>query len=258
MLKKLMKYEFKSTLRYLLPLYTTFLIITCISKILLCLTSYEARLSFIPVLLNMIFYILFIGFIVSTFFSQIIRYYGSMVTDEAYITFSLPVDVKRLTGAKLITAVVNNCISIFLGILGMVIMFFTLDEAQNKIRAMKVQIQYMADSLNINIVLLVCIVVVMMVITFATYNLFIYTAIAIGQSFQGNKLVGTFFAGMVMYMSMMIVLIPVFLIINGLYSKRGTGSVTSFIMVCIGLLIGFNILFFKIIDYLFTNKLNLD
>ena len=114
MLRKLTKHEFKATARYMLPLYLVLLVLTVLNRIMLNLDIYNGILSFVSNTM-MVFYIVSIVTVaIVTLIIMIGRFYKNLVTDEGYLTFTLPVKVTEIVNSKIIIAVLWTIISAIL------------------------------------------------------------------------------------------------------------------------------------------------
>ena len=101
MLGKLIKYEFKATTRIFLPLFTAVLAMAIITRLTFSL-QWEA-----PRILSMVLSILLIvAAFVITLILTIQRFYKNFLTNEGYLTLTLPVSTGRLIAGKLIVAMV--------------------------------------------------------------------------------------------------------------------------------------------------------
>ena len=114
MLNKLLKHEYKATSRYMIPLYLILLITTILSKITLSLNVYYGVLSFIKNFLIVIYFFSLIIVGILTFVVLIERFYKNMVTNEGYLTFTLPAKTSQILNSKLIAAITWSLVSILL------------------------------------------------------------------------------------------------------------------------------------------------
>ncbi len=106
MLKKLLKYEFKATARYFLPLIAALLVVAVLNRICLSFNqgSIEA-LKFVPTFVAAFLYIaIIIAIFVLALIITIKRFYNSLLTDEGYLMMTLPASVDSHIWSKTITA----------------------------------------------------------------------------------------------------------------------------------------------------------
>ena len=107
MLKKLLKYEFAATARYILPLIVLLFVMSAAAG--LCIRGLGAeRTGRVAVAVSAIFVVLFflavIALAVVTLVVIVYRFYRSMLSQEGYLTHSLPVSIHGLLCSKLIAA----------------------------------------------------------------------------------------------------------------------------------------------------------
>lgn len=103
MLGKLLKYEFRSTARTLLPLYGAFLAVALLFGLVLdrLIENDIGALVF-----SLAYFGLFVAMIVLTILVIIQRFNRNLLKDEGYLMFTLPVDTHSLICSKLIASLV--------------------------------------------------------------------------------------------------------------------------------------------------------
>ena len=256
MMNKLIKYELKFTNRYLYPLCLTLLIFSLVSRIIVSISGkYKAIVSS---LIDMTYAIVIITFVVSTFLISIFIFYKSMATDEAYLTFALPLDIKKITFSKIISSVINNFISLICVIFSIIIRFASNDSLKKLKSEMLKSIYELSEMINVNIIFIILFIFLLYIITLFLYNIFLQTSIAIGQSFVKNKILYSFICGILIYMSTMILLITEIIVV-GLFIPEKSPSyyiiIPSVFMIS---MLAINVTLFKLMNYMFENKLNLE
>ncbi|MEN2777084.1 hypothetical protein [Acetivibrio clariflavus] len=257
MLKKLIKYNIKSTSRYMNMIFLALLIATIFTKALLSLNIYKGALAFIPQVITLTYQIIVVIMIVTTYIIQAVQYYISMATDEAYMTFTLPVKVNNLIISKLLTAVMWNFFSILLAIICNGIVLYS----KEKITAF---IDWARNSniYGMNLFIAVIILLGMIILALVMFNLFIFTAIGVGQAFAKNKLAGSFLAGIAMYVIMqfvtMFTFIPAILMIDMQTEDNFYLGSIMFITVCAIYELLVSIILYLISNHVFSKKLNLE
>ena len=119
MLGKLMKYEFRATAIYFLPIYAMLILVSGLRYAVSLITekfsgSYPVFSTFG---LSAAYFLLAFGLAVTTFVVIIIRFYKNLLGAEGYLMFTLPVSISQNILAKLIPAVVWFFGSLTLGML---------------------------------------------------------------------------------------------------------------------------------------------
>jgi hypothetical protein len=123
MLGKLMKYEFKATARIFLPMFAALLAMAAVTRLTLGL-----RLE-TPHIISMVLSImLMVSAFVLTLILTIQRFYKNFMTDEGYLTFTLPVSTGRLIWSKLIVAAIWTLVCTVAVFLALWIMAFSGNE----------------------------------------------------------------------------------------------------------------------------------
>ena len=144
MLGKVFKHEMKSTSRLFLPLMIGFIAITLLCKFTFE-TSYSAILGnnrlmeTITVIFFVLYFIYIIALFVMTSVFIVMHFYKTMVSDQGYLTNTLPVKMSTLINAKLLSAVLWEIIAGVLFILSIFIFFtghlnFKLTDLQQLLR----------------------------------------------------------------------------------------------------------------------------
>ncbi|MBR0119679.1 MAG: hypothetical protein IJM01_06090 [Eubacterium sp.] len=127
MLGKMIKHEFKATGRLILPLFLLVIVMTPVLALLNKLASHIGRKSLAGGLLSGIsmvsFVAMMIGACVAVFIYIMVRFYKTIATSEAYMTFCLPVNSHHVMLSKLIVATVWQVLTVAIAIGSLYIMF---------------------------------------------------------------------------------------------------------------------------------------
>lgn len=253
MLGKLLKYEFKSTGRLLLPIYLLMIVAALIAGLTLSPTGDTS--GTVSGILTLIYTGLVIASIVMTLVITIQRFSNNLLTDEGYLMFTLPVNTANLILSKLITAV---CWFIVGTLAGMISAFALSIRMVNYININIIQdiinsLQY----ITAHDVLLIIQVLVTFLLTYAIFILVIYTSLSVGQlPFAGKHRkgasLGAFFGIYIIYMIISTVFGTIF---DGMYYSLSEVTL-NFIFIGIELLVT-GIMFFA--TYFILDKhLNLE
>ena len=106
MLGKLMKYELKACGRIFVPLYVAILVVAAIIGVFSNTESFQVASILIFILMA-----LFIGLMVVTIVLIIQRFKKSLLEDEGYLMFTLPVSIKNLILSKYLTSLIYIILS---------------------------------------------------------------------------------------------------------------------------------------------------
>lgn len=189
MLGKLMKYEIKATARWFLPLYAAILLMAAINRLLFTdpLTMEGPGLSFREMMtgLSMFTYVILIfGVMIATFVVCIIRFYKSLLGDEGYLMFTLPVKTWQHILNKLLIAMLWSLLSVLVAVLSICIIVPMAELAE--IRKAFAEFGRVFGTGGYVIIPLLTVISLVLGI------LKIYLAIALGHLFNKHKLLASF------------------------------------------------------------------
>lgn len=122
MFGKLMKYELKSLLKGLLPLYGAILAVALINAVMASFGIGNSIDGLPQVTAIMLYFGLCVAVAVVTFLVIIQRFYKGLLGQEGYLMFTLPVPTWQLTLSKLLGAVITTILSGIVGILSILIL----------------------------------------------------------------------------------------------------------------------------------------
>lgn len=196
MLAKLIKYEFKSTMRIFLPLYGVLLGFTLIRKLLDIL---NVEFFFSDGILVTTYVLMTIGIIALTFIVGILRFYKNILGSEGYLMNTLPVKSWQLVFSKLFTSV-----SWFFGSM-LVLLSSVLIQLSSKgiLEDIWENGKLIWDSLLLEFGWqggLLLGELILMLLIYACYGfLMVYCAMAIGHLFNSNRVIYSFVAYIGLY-----------------------------------------------------------
>lgn len=131
MLRKVFKYDFNSIMKYWLPCALISLVVALTAGLLgFMLDTMGDKYQTLNVLLSTVMVLCIIAliiFAVSGLVFAIIRTNKSFFTDEAYLTFTLPVKKSSLINSKLINIALFSAMSTLLCIIDIIIVFLICD-----------------------------------------------------------------------------------------------------------------------------------
>ncbi|MBR1843233.1 MAG: hypothetical protein IJ788_08190 [Oscillospiraceae bacterium] len=126
MLGKLLKHEFRATGRLILPMYAVVLLVSLFAHF-----AFRMLDRGLPVFLGLLLYLIvaafFIGLIgafVYTFVVMIVRFKRNVLSDEGYLTMTLPVSIHSILWAKIIVSLVWSAATVLIAALSVVIAAF--------------------------------------------------------------------------------------------------------------------------------------
>ncbi len=291
MLARIMKYEFRSANRLLIPFFAFALISSLVSRFILFISEYmwEPIAIILSALASSYGLILLWCIPVLTFVFSIVRFYQSMVSNEAYLHFTLPVGIDALLISRLLTSTIYILISAIVAIIcGFIfvpeahLIFITPFNTSS--------FDFLGTSINQNISLAtlppdiiasgIGYVVFIIILSSIISLLYTYLAIALGGRLFKNRIVGSVVAYFVIGQIQNLLNVPLvatlstfltnnsYLIMNyieNLIERNPLDTLRNFLTMfwAYGLILGFVSLapiaiHYLITRYLFTKQLNLE
>lgn len=104
MLGKLMKYEIRSCGRIFFPFYIMVLVFSMIAALFINFDNYEHDFSMVYIIGMLVVFALFVSAIVLTILLIVQRFSKSLLEEEGYLMFTLPVSEKTLVLSKFLTS----------------------------------------------------------------------------------------------------------------------------------------------------------
>lgn len=192
MLTKLLKYDFKSLFKSLLPIYLIAVLVALLTRLFNMAADSISVLQYPSAIISGLTILLIIGIPFATFIFSIVKYYNNMVKDEGYLTHTLPVKKGSLVISKLITATSAIIISLLVSIS---ITFLAFDISSDLL-AMIGELIIKANDYDM---LLIPIITLTILVSYISNLLLIYASISLGQMHNGNKGVYSVVFGIVLY-----------------------------------------------------------
>lgn len=237
MLRKLLKYEFRATARLFLPLYLALIVFALINRFLnpfklLQPSPYFLDLqAIIGLLMILAYFALIIGIIAVTVLIMIQRFYKSLLGDEGYLMFTLPVLPWQHIVSKLIAAMVWTVASFSVTIGSIVIisgatkLWRLLMEVVNAFR------EYFGASLFF-------VLPAAALVSLVSGILMIYAAIALGHLFSRHKVLASFAMYCALHVvSQVITLIIIVLMASVFYQILGEVTEPTALAINLGIFI---------------------
>ena len=182
MVGKLLKHEFKATSKLMLVLFAALFGVT-----FLCLALEWFDFDSVPLqtasgLVTAGYVLLLISSYFISLAYMVVRFYRSMLGDEGYLTFTLPVTTTQLVISKLLTAVVWLVLTGCVMIGSLVLLSHDSDFLEQIFEA------FGRIFSNSGIVLTIVIYLVLLLVGIFSSMLQYYTAMAFGQTFSSHKI----------------------------------------------------------------------
>lgn len=261
MLGKLLKHELKATGRILLPLYLIMIGLSLVNRVLSDINIYNGPLNIIRGFMIAAYGIAILATLVITFVVIVLRFYKNLMSDEGYLMFTLPVKPALLINSKLVVSLLWNIVSMIIVGTSLLIILATPDRMDVFFEFF----DFIFISLKANFgnkhILLIVEFLVLMFISLIQQILLIYVSIAVGQLFNGHKVLGSF-ASYIAISTIMQIVITLILAIWALLAGSNLEEleVIPQLVFPFSIIISlvFNALFYFATDYIFKRKLNLE
>lgn len=219
MLRKVFKYDIKSSSKYFIPLYLGYLAFTLFSKIMLELPNNGGFLISTICGISLITYgISLIAVAIMTQVFIIMHFYKTFITSEGYLTFTLPVKPTTLINSKVLVGFLWNVISVIV-----ILLSFGIFAAGHGLSAFFSELGYLCANFPINFIGFLIEGMLLVIVSVISEPLLFYASMAIGQLFSKHKLLGSVIAYFVIsFVTQIIAVVAIFVL--GL----GTYTITSF------------------------------
>jgi len=194
MLTTLMKYEFKSVGRLLLPLYGAWLIAAVLLG--LSIGNSGGRSDLFIVLSALLYAGACISAVILTAIILIQRFYKNLLGNEGYLMFALPVTTGRHVANKVVSGAVWTCAGIMVAILSGLIIAVTIEGLASVFENMDFivsDIKY-AISREPSALLVIPEFIIVMLAASAAFCAKVYAAIAVGHHWGNHRVIGAILA----------------------------------------------------------------
>ena len=207
MLGKLLKHELKATSRLLIPLYLILIGISFLNRIMLSLQDFNWMMKFISNLLTTGFLFILVAVFAVTVVLMITRFYKNLIGDEGYLMFTLPVKPNQLITSKLIISIFWIIIGIASVIVTLYITFATPERMDFVYLNLKEAAVELRTTFGGSLPFVVSEFILLCIVSLFTNILMLYLSIAIGQLFNGRRILGSFIAYIGIYTALQIYLL---------------------------------------------------
>lgn len=218
MLGKLLKHEFKSTGKVLIPVNLVLIIITIAGSVLLG-TKLLEREELLPVSMILLttYILMLFALSIATMIFLLVHYYRNMFSAQGYLTFTLPASTWSILNAKLITGFVWVLVNTVLTLISIGVLVVSaagleniasvgkeilISNIMNGTESMAVSILDVLGYTPVQFVLFL----ILLILTACFYNIAMgYGSITIGQLYAKHKVVGAVLAYFAIYVVMQII-----------------------------------------------------
>ena len=264
MLNKLLKYEFKSTARTLLPLYGVVIVLAIVNKIILefkgkisTSETFEVISGIFSGLSIFLYVAVLVGLMVTTFVIIVQRFRKNLLGDEGYLMNTLPVKPWQNILSKLIIAMLWTLVGLIVGIITIIILAYHKDIFFD-IRMMWYEIKMaLSQGETVTTIMLIA----SYLVNFVGAILLIYVSLCIGSLFSQYRVIASFAAYLVIDFAKSTIALMLGVLIMGL-DMFATSSISGEMTVYLGVNLVFSIVlaivYYFGCEYILAKKLNLE
>lgn len=273
MLAKLVRLEFKSTYRQLLPLYLVLAVLTAMGLANLSYSLPPGENAFYDTISGLLFglYVLaLIALVVVTNVLIVMRFYKNLLTDQGYLMFTLPATVEQHILAKLIVGFVWMSLSGILFLLSLLALASVQTEFWGDVllsvnRVYEMALYHMGGQFHVMLILFLISMILSPLSGILTY----YLSMAVGQLSRTHKIITSIGAYLGITMGLQLlsslvtsVFMPGYLNLMDTTAEPTAAMISNFIntLLIYSIIagVGLIIAFFFLTCYILKNKLNLE
>lgn len=221
MLLKLMKYDLKSILKKMVFYYVSLLILAAVSKVLILIFS-DTKFSVISVLPTALFFIGLYACLFVTMIISMIRYYKNMLSDEGYLTHTLPVKRHTILFSKMISTLIVEIISILV----IALCGFLYSPTAVKLFISEIFVALNLINYDFSTIFLVILIIFEIILVGVSQLTLVALCLSIGACFDKNKLLMSFVFYMIIHIVVQIIAGTI-LSISILLVLQGRGGIFS-------------------------------
>lgn len=257
MLGKLLKHEWIATIRRYALFYLVLGVVTLFAAVIHALPVENFFFNMAEGAVLVLYVVAVIGVFFCSTGMAVVRFYKNMVSDEGYLTFTLPAKVEQLVLAKFLVAIFWQIITVVLSIVSLFLVFVP---GHMEIKELLDGIAYLSDQVGT----LIPVFLVMLLCSMMYQMLLYYLSVAVGQLFGTYKILASVVAycaiSFVLEIVLLIILLVVFAVIGfdevNAFMNAMDGM-TKFYLISMGWTIVLGIGEFLVICHLLKKKLNL-
>lgn len=259
MLRKLLKYEFKSTGRTFLPIYGALLITSFLTRLFVFNKDFSNSffLSLFQVVISSLFGFLLMAVCILTLVVSLQRFYKNLLGEEGYLSMTLPVKPWQHICCKSLTSLVWYIFSSIAAILAFVILAYEKGMLGDFFKAIGTLIR--RGSLNVQILTACIEFFLFAALGILAFTMMLYASMALGQ-LNANKRLLTSFGAFLALNFLVQILMGVLgnLAVQWVFPMSSNWALNVALLLSIIVELFFLAGFFAITNYILSRKLNLE
>ncbi len=217
MLGKLLKHEWIATVRRYGLFYLVLCAVTMLAVIVHTIPVENVFYKMGEGAFLVLYVLTLCGVIFCSTGMAVVRFYKNMVSDEGYLTFTLPAKVEHLVLAKLIVAVLWQILTIALSMLSLYCVFVAGHVEWSTVTGV---VSLITEEMG----LVLPVFFVMMLFSIIYQTLLYYLCIAIGQLFGNYKIIASVIAYCAIAFGLEVIVVLILVMIGGLMGFAEVGN----------------------------------
>lgn len=213
MLGKLIKHECIATGRKYVIFYLVLAMVTLCNVLIQFISIDSVMIQGMKGIVMGLYILTIIGVLFCSVGFAVIRFYKNMVSEEGYLTFTLPAKVEALVAAKLIVAFLWQLVTVILCVLSVSVMVFQGRENEFLKEGAELLHRVLQEYGGVVFAFLLFLAVSML------YQIVVYyLSIAIGQLFSGNKIIGAVAGYCLLNFALQVLMIAIMVVLGLVFS----------------------------------------
>jgi hypothetical protein len=257
MLGKLLKYELRPGARLLLPLYGSVIAMAGLTNLSFRFLSETIALNFLTGVITLGYVLLIFATFVITQIFLVQRFYKSLLGDEGYLMFTLPVGIDTHIAVKLLSSIIWTVLGAAAALLS-----FAALAIDQLYRLPELVATIISELARIGIDLPVAQIALTTFFSLTSFTLMVYASIVIGHLFHGHKLLGSFLAYFCLNIAMQTIIgvlytVPLAMRLSGGYASDSI-ALTEMMNLALISSIAFSVVYYFVIRVILKHRLNLE
>ena len=257
MLGKLLKHEWNATARKYGLFYLVLGVITLLAMVVHAIPADHVLFTIGEVSFLVLYILVLCGVIFCSTGMAVVRFYKNMVSDEGYLTFTLPAKVEQLVFSKFLVAVCWQITTMLLIVISALSVFVV---GHIEWSMFCEGVAFVVEQSG----MILPVFGVMVLISIMYQLLLYYLSVAVGQLFGNHKILASVIAYCVLSFGIELIMLVVMIAVCGIIGFVEVGEqmsslsgMTTFYGISIGWMVVLGAIEYFVICYLFKKKLNL-
>lgn len=257
MLGKLLKHEWNATARKYGLFYLVLGVITLLAMIVHAIPAEHILFTIGEVSFLILYILVLCGVVFCSTGMAVVRFYKNMVSDEGYLTFTLPAKVEQLVFSKLLVAVCWQITTMLLIVISALSVFVV---GHIEWSMFCEGVAFVVEQSG----MILPVFGIMLLISFMYQMLLYYLSIAVGQLFGNHKILASVIAYCVLSFGIELIMLVIMIAVGATMGfaemteqMSSLSGMTIFYGISIGWMVVLGVAEYFVVCYLLKKKLNL-